>query len=177
MKKRDSVFRDAEGLNVNGARTEHQGLEASIDWRLSPSVTLALDASYARHRYDFNTVAARGETFRKGRDVDTAPRLLANLEIEFTPGEIFTAGLQLTSIGEYYVDAENRFRYPGHVIGNIRAGLKLAPRFDLVLRMNNIMDKAVADRADYAFGNYRYFPGRGREFFAELQYSPTKESE
>ncbi|MDH3585682.1 MAG: hypothetical protein OEQ30_01200 [Gammaproteobacteria bacterium] len=31
-------------------------------------------------------------------------------------------------------------------------------------------DRDVADRADYAFGNYRYFPGRGRELFVEFRY-------
>ncbi|MCP4303245.1 MAG: hypothetical protein GY783_21900 [Gammaproteobacteria bacterium] len=27
-------------------------------------------------------------------------------------------------------------------------------------------------RADYAFGTYRYFPGRRRELFIELRYFP-----
>ena len=44
------------------------------------------------------------------------------------------------------------------------------------MRLNNIADRDIADRADYAFGNYRYFPGRGREFFAEIQYLTTNES-
>ena len=56
------------------------------------------------------------------------------------------------------------------------AALRITPQLDLVLRLNNIMDRDIADRADYAFGNYRCFPGRGREFFAEIQYSPTNES-
>jgi outer membrane receptor protein involved in Fe transport len=176
MQKRDSVFRDAEGFNVTGARTDHQGIEASFDWQLHPSLTVGLDASYARHRYDFNSVAARGETFQKGRDVDTAPRLIGSIEIDYVRGEAFSAGLQLTSVGDYYVDAENRFRYPGHAVGNLRARLRLGKQIDLVLRLKNIADKAIADRADYAFGNFRYFPGRGRELFAEVQYSPTKES-
>ncbi|MEY2921097.1 MAG: hypothetical protein RL261_2402, partial [Pseudomonadota bacterium] len=29
---------------------------------------------------------------------------------------------------------------------------------------------AYADRADFAFGNYRYFPGRPRSVFAELTW-------
>lgn len=44
------------------------------------------------------------------------------------------------------------------------------------MRLNNIMDRGIADRADYAFGRFRYFPGRGRELFVELQYFTTKES-
>jgi hypothetical protein len=37
-----------------------------------------------------------------------------------------------------------------------------------VARIMNLADTAYADRADYAFGNYRYFPGRGRTAFIEL---------
>ena len=42
----------------------------------------------------------------------------------------------------------------------------------MILRLNNVTDRDIADRADYAFGDYRYFPGRGRELFAEVRYSP-----
>ena len=40
----------------------------------------------------------------------------------------------------------------------------------LSLRAINLADTAYADRADYAFGNYRYFPGRGRAAFVEVAY-------
>jgi len=37
------------------------------------------------------------------------------------------------------------------------------------LRVTSLTNKAYAERADYSFGNYRYFPGDGREWFVELQ--------
>ncbi len=40
----------------------------------------------------------------------------------------------------------------------------------LALRLNNLTDKWYADRADFAFGEYRYFPGRGRELFFQVAY-------
>jgi outer membrane receptor protein involved in Fe transport len=79
--------------------------------------------------------------------------------------------LQVTGIDKYYLDAENRFTYPGHVIGNLRASVTPTDALSVVFRLNNITDRDYADRADYAFGNYRYFPGRGRELFVELRYS------
>jgi hypothetical protein len=39
--------------------------------------------------------------------------------------------------------------------------------------LNNITDEAVADRADFGAGDYRYLPGRGREMFVEFRYSPS----
>ncbi len=172
MRKRDSIFRDAEGFNVSGARSKHRGIEAAADWRIDSSWRLSVHTSYARHTYDFDAVASRGETFVSGRDVDTAPRWLGSAEILYRPGDRIDISLQWAIIDEYFLDAENRFRYPGHSIINLRTGAQLSKHFNLNLRLNNVMDASIADRADYAFGNYRYFPGRGREFFAELRYSP-----
>jgi len=172
MRKRDSVFRDAEGFNVTGARSKHRGIEVAVDWQMATDWMLAIDTTYAHHTYDFDTVALRGETFISGRDVDTAPRWLGSVELQFAATAASHFALQWTTIGEYFLDAENRFQYPGHSIANLRAGLQVSPRFDLILRLNNVTDRDIADRADYAFGNYRYFPGRGRELFAEIRYSP-----
>ena len=111
--------------------------------------------------------------FREGgRDVDTAPRWFGSVELQYLPSDSLSFGLQWTAIGQYYLDAENRFRYPGHSVANLRAGIRLSSTLHLVLRLNNVTDRDIADRADYAFGNYRYFPGRGRELFAELRYTP-----
>ncbi|MDJ0938237.1 MAG: TonB-dependent receptor [Woeseiaceae bacterium] len=173
MSKRDSVFRDAEGFNVSGARSRHAGIEVAFDWQILDRLRLAIDATYARHEYDFDRVAARGETFISGRDVDTAPRFLGSAELFFDALDTLDFGLQWTAIGRYYLDAENRFDYPGHDILNLRASLRPSETLAFNLRLNNVTDTAYADRADYAFGNYRYFPGRGRELFVELVYSPA----
>jgi iron complex outermembrane recepter protein len=172
MRKSGSIFRDAEGFNVSGARSKHRGIEAAVDLRFATYWALNVDATYARHLYDFDAVAAQGETFVSGRDVDTAPRFLGSVELLYESGGRIGAGLQWTAIGEYFADAENQARYPGHSIGNLRLGIRAAQRFDVVLRLNNITNRAIADRADYAFGNYRYFPGRGRELYAEFRYRP-----
>ena len=114
---------------------------------------------------------ACGESFEAGRDIDTAPRWLGSAELFFDPLDSLGFALQVTGIGEYYLDAENRFTYPGHVIGNLRAHIRPSDAFDLVFRLNNVTDEDYADRADFAFGNYRYLPGRGRELFVELRYT------
>jgi outer membrane receptor protein involved in Fe transport len=41
--------------------------------------------------------------------------------------------------------------------------------YALAFRVLNAADTAYAERADYSFGNYRYFPGDGREFFLGLE--------
>jgi outer membrane receptor protein involved in Fe transport len=103
MRKRNSVFRDAQGFNVNGARTRHDGIEAAVEWQFAAALTLAVNASYARHRYDFDTVADRGETFVAGRDVDTAPRWTGSAEIGYDRGGRLRAALQWLHMGRYYI--------------------------------------------------------------------------
>ena len=170
MRKRNSVFRDAQGFNVSGARTRHDGVEAAVDWQFATAWTLSVNATYARHRYDFDTVAARGESFVAGRDVDTAPRWMGSAEVGFDAGGPLRAALQWVSMGRYFIDAENRFDYPGHDLLNLRAVFEATSRLAIAVRLNNLADADIADRADFAFGNYRYFPGRGRELFVEFRY-------
>ena len=74
-------------------------------------------------------------------------------------------------IGPYYLDAENQYSYEGHDIVNLRGGADLMRGLRLGIRLNNVFDEDYADRADFAFGQFRYFPGRGREMFVDLTYS------
>ncbi len=170
MRKKDSVYRDANGFNVTGARTRHVGLEFASEVQLREGWTLALNGTYARHTYDFDTVAARGEAFVSGRDVDTAPRWQGSAELRYAGVGPIDASLQWVSLGEYYLDAENQFDYPGHDLANLRIAYAFTENVSLVARVNNLADVTYADRADFAFGNYRYFPGRGRQLFLQLSY-------
>ena len=51
--------------------------------------------------YDFDVVAARGETFVSGRDVDTAPRWQGSAELRFDPSDRFSAALQVVGAERY----------------------------------------------------------------------------
>jgi iron complex outermembrane receptor protein len=102
--------------------------------------------------------------------VDTAPRHVntARLEWQFLPAA--SAELEWLSVGRYFVDAGNANEYPGHDLLNLRVGWSFRDNWGTTLRLNNLTDRAYADRADFAFGNYRYFPGRGRTVFVEVRY-------
>ena len=171
MKKRDSVFRDAEGFNVSGAKTRHRGVEASLRWQWSEHWSASVNASYARHSYGFTHTPPRGEQFIKGNDVDAAPRLTGSASLRHRLNEAISAELQWTYLDEYFLDVENQRSYSGHDLLDLRLFWQLNEKLRLALRVNNLADSKYADRADFAFGNYRYFPGRGREMFVELQYS------
>jgi outer membrane receptor protein involved in Fe transport len=173
MRKRDSVFVDAEGFNVSGARSRHHGLEWQFDWRFHDAFQFHLNAAYGRHVFDFDK-QGRGARFVSGNDIDSAPRWLGSAELRWEPTAPMRTSLQLISLGEYYLDSLNRFTYPGHTLANMRVAWDVGVAATLFLRVNNLADKHVADRANYAMGNYRYLPGRGREWFVELRYAPKQ---
>jgi outer membrane receptor protein involved in Fe transport len=68
------------------------------------------------------------------------------------------------------VDASNAHTYDGYRLLNLRLAWKLSDDWSSTFRVDNLTDVAYADRADFAFGNYRYFPGRGRTVFWEVRY-------
>jgi outer membrane receptor protein involved in Fe transport len=171
MRKRDSAFRDVEGFNVSGAKSRHYGVELLLDWQFHEDWLFHLNGAYGRHTWDFDE-AGRGEVFISGNDITSAPRWLGGAELRYRPAGRFSVGLELLTLGEYYLDGQNRFDYPGHTLANLRASFEISDTVAAFLRLYNVTDKAFADRADFAMGDYRYLPGRERELFFELRYSP-----
>jgi iron complex outermembrane recepter protein len=172
MKKDHVIFRDSNGFNVSDGRTDHQGVEYELNWQPLDTLSLALAGTYAKHTYDFNHSVEGGETIVAGRDIDTSPRHIntARLNWQFLPAA--NAELEWQSVGRYFVDATNVNDYEGHDLLNLRVAWSTGKSWTTSLRLDNVTDRAYADRADFAFGNYRYFPGRGRALFVEVRYRP-----
>lgn len=168
MTKRNFYFRDANGNNVTDGRTKHMGIEAEVSAPLMWNFDIAASATYARHTYDFNHLPPGGsEQIFKGDDVDTAPRTIANLRLGYTfAADKARAEVEWVHMGAYWMDAGNTQRYDGHDLFNLRAEYSLTENLSLFGRLSNIFDTRYADRADYAFGNDRYFPGEGRAAYA-----------
>lgn len=176
MKKRNFYFRDADGFNVANGKTNHLGIEAEIAAPLFAGFDIAGSATYARHTYDFNnlvtTLSNSTEAIHKGDDVDTAPRTIANMRLGYNFADgLGRAELEWVHMGSYWMDASNSVKYPGHDLFNLRLDVNLNDNLSLFGKASNLLDKRYADRADYAFGNQRYFPGDGRGFEAGLTFT------
>jgi outer membrane receptor protein involved in Fe transport len=171
MEKDNVIFRDANAFNVSDGRTDHKGVEYEFRWQPLDVLSLSLSGTYAEHTYDFDRAIEQGETIVAGRDVDTAPRHVntARANWQFLPAA--SAELEWISVGRYFVDASNAHQYPGHDLLNLRVGWDITPRWSTTLRLNNVTDRDYADRADFAFGSFRYFPGRGRALFVEVRFN------
>ena len=171
MRKQHVILRDSNGFNVSDGRTSHRGVEFQVTWQALDQLAATVSGTFARHKYDFSRAIEGGETITKGNDVDTAPRELLRAAIDYRPLPTLSAEAEWLMVGEYWLDAANAHRYGGYELLNLRASWRVAPRWSVALRVNNALDRDYADRADFAFGSYRYFPGRPRSLFAEVEWT------
>ncbi len=163
MKKDHFFFRDSDGLNVPDGKTDHTGIEAALDGAFGDfaggEFKWNVNAAWSDQTYAFNrNVAAAGEDIFDGDQIDTAPEWLADAGIGW---ESPTFSLFLTSeyVGEYFTNASNTAEYPGHLIGHLRGSWRVSDDLEAFVIVRNITDERYADRADFAQGQDRYFPG------------------
>jgi iron complex outermembrane receptor protein len=174
MRKEDVIFQDADRQNVSGARTRHYGAELSLDYQISDEWSAGLDANVARHTYD-NRVALLGSSGDiKGNDIDTSPRTFGSAHIgwDFSAlaGRNSRAELEWVYMDSYYLEPQNQHEYNGHSLFNLRMTSNLTPRWSAGLRLTNLLDEDYAERADFGFGDYRYFVGQPRGAYLEISY-------
>lgn len=169
-RKRRLILREANGLIVIGGRTRHTGLEYEGRWSIHDTVALRWAGSWARHRYEFTRNVEGGESIVAGRDIDTAPRTLNRLTLAWDPTPRLRTELDWQQVGAYFADAANERRYPGHDVLSVRAAWQTGTAWRVTLDIDNLTDRRYADRADFAQGDWRYFPARGRSFFLGLDW-------
>ena len=161
------IFRDANGYNVSDGKTTSQGVEVNVVHGIGKH-RFSLAASYALHRYAFTRAAGRGERIEDGNFVDTAPRWLASAHWRWR-SERLDSEFEVAHQGKHFVDAANTASYDGHTLLNWRGSWQATGRLKLFARLLNLLDTAYADRADFAFGSYRYFPGLPRQFYLGVE--------
>ena len=156
-RSRHYIFREANGFNVSDGKTRSLGVEFAAEWAPGSHV-FSVAGSYAVHKYDFSRRAGGGEIIEDGNMIDTAPRWLGHARWRYQPNNAWTSEFELNYVGEHFINAANTHKYPGHAVVNWRGALRLGERSEIFARIVNLLDERYADRADFAFGNYRYFP-------------------
>lgn len=169
MEKDRVIYRDSDFFNLSDGQTRHMGSELELSYHTETDWDFAANYSYAKHTYTHDDVPASVNI--GGNDMDSAPRQMGNLRIDWQALSALSLSMDLQYMGPYFSDAENLHRYPGHSIVNLSANWQIADPLRLNLRINNLSDKAYAERADYtSFSQERYFPGRPREVYVSVEY-------
>ena len=171
-KKRNSIFRDSENFIVDNGKTDHEGVELSLVIFLNPSNTVSTNITYGDHKYDFETDASMREKIRVNNQIDTSPKIMANLLWNIDLNEDSSLVFEIEHMDSYFTDAANLHEYEGHTLYHTRLNRNFSESLKGYLRIDNLFDKEYAERADYnAFGGDRYFPGLPREVYIGLEYT------
>lgn len=167
QRKDNFIFRDAEGFNVSDGRTRHRGIELAASYAIRPELVLAGRGTYAIHEYRFDRDLG-GEQILAGRDISSAPRRLFSVDLSWRPDPHWLAQLAFEATGPYWLDAANTRRYSGHHLWHGYLERRFDDGWIAGLRIRNLLGRRYAERADFAFGDFRYFPGPGRSLFVNL---------
>lgn len=167
MKKDDFIFRDGDGFYIDEGKTKHRGVELESHYRINDQWQLAVAASWAKHQYDNNPDPSLGDI--AGNEIDTAPRVQTNSRLQWQPNAQWRAELEWHYLGDYYLDPQNQHQYGGHSLLNMRVAWQ-QDSWRLAARMTNLSNRDYAERADFAFGDYRYFAGQSRGLYLSASY-------
>ncbi len=174
MHKDNVIFQDANRFNVSGAKTRHYGAELSLDYRLSEELYFRLDGTWANHTYDSDINLLGSDGNINGNTIDTAPELFGSARAGWNFPSMTDAGgtleLEWVYMDSYYLDPGNEHEYSGHSLFNLRATTMVSQHWRGTLRITNLLDKDYAERADFGFGEYRYFVGQPRGAYLEISY-------
>lgn len=161
MHKRHGSFRNADGFTVQDTRTRHTGIEADFETPLATSLSLSGWISYADHRYDFDSPP---DDIVSGARIESAPELTAALQVLWRPTAATELELAWSHIGEYITEASGAHDYPGHDVFSLHGAWSVNETTQVFGSVRNLTNTDYAERADFAFGNERYFPAEDRAF-------------
>jgi len=167
LNKNNYIFLDSNRFVVSNGETSHQGLELALEFKPSEQWTVAIASSYGKHLYENDIQISN--TNIQGNLIDTAPKNMTNAQVTWQPDEALTWSLEWDYLGDYYLNPENTASYDGHHLFNLRAQIKLKDS-QISIKVINLNDADYAERADFGFGQYRYFVGRPRGLFVSYQY-------
>ncbi len=174
MHKDNVIFQDANRYNVSGAKTRHYGAELSLGYRFAQDWYFRLDGTWASHTYDsqINLLGSNGNL--KGNTIDGAPESFGSARIGWDfpalQAQDGTLELEWVYMDSYYLEPEDLHQYDGHSVFNLRISGMVDPRWRGTVRITNLLDEDYAERADFGFGEYRYFVGQPRGAYLEISY-------
>jgi outer membrane receptor protein involved in Fe transport len=123
-------------------------------------------ASYARHTYESNIAPLGVTVLLDGKDMDTAPKLVGNVQLNWQVNAQNSLNLEWVHMDSYYTDEVNEHEYEGHDVVNLRYRYDSGNNWYFAARVTNLFDEDYAERADYSgFGGDRYFVGEPAQVF------------
>jgi len=161
LRKRDDIVTQRDTATnftqrVNAGETLHRGVEVGAgvplarQWRADAAFT-ATSQTYV------SFVTSNGDF--SGKHIEAAPRNMGNVRLTWTPAASARLQLEWVHIGEYWLDAANTAKYPGHDLLNLRANLDVSKKLGLYGSIYNLANKRYADSAQISSSTPVFSPG------------------
>ena len=175
MTKKDDIlsYRDpVSNLSTptNAGKTLHRGIEIGAGAQLAELWRLDTAFSYTKHTYEDWIVATQGGNVSySGKEMELAPRRIANTRLSFGNAQTGMAQLEWLHFGSWWSNAANTSKYDGHDLFNLRGIYPLGRDISLFANIHNLADKRYAESTGVTSGFDTFAPGLPRTFSAGLQ--------
>ncbi|MFC4701442.1 TonB-dependent receptor [Glaciecola siphonariae] len=168
MHKNNVIIRDTQRQNIAGGETAHQGFELEYMWHISERLRASSNLTWQKHTYQ-NDIAISNESI-KGNRVDTSPNQMYGARVNWQATDTLEAELAWQYLSDYYLDPENTAEYEGHSLLDLSINVAINKKVSAKISVFNLTDEDYAERADFAFGGYRYFVGQPRRAFVSVNW-------
>lgn len=153
----------------NADRTIHQGLEAALDWRLTPQWRLRQTWTWSDFHFD-------GDVQYGNNRLPIVPEHFYRAELRYeAPAGWFVAPSVEWSASDITVDYRNTTTAPSYAVFNLNAGWKVKNGISLFIDARNLTDEAYVSNVQAAIlagpATAAYWPGDGRSLFGGLTVS------
>lgn len=158
---------------TNAGETLHQGLEGALGFDIGGGWSVAANATYIPTA-KYNSTKIVGGIDRNGNRLPYAPKLTANLAVNYQTGLLKTS-VNANHMSSQYVDPENteaestdgrRGEIPAYTTVNLNAQYSLSKKLNVFGTVRNLFDrKYIASRNPDGI-----FPGAERNFEVGMSY-------
>ncbi len=162
MTQRDGIYQNNDREYLTGLSTTHEGVEYELGYSPLANLKFNIAGSYARHQYRNDPTILSVNAMIKENIIDTAPQHMLTSSVDWQINKELGFYLRVHKLGEYFLDPENAHIYAGHTLADAQIKYLLNKNWQFLLSIKNLFDRHYAERADFAFGEYRYFPGLPR---------------
>ncbi len=137
------------GVFVNSGKTQRRGLELGL--RAQPAKRLNFNGSLA---YIKTEIKRNEDKTLEGNELNSVPRTVANVSLEYTLESGFGARINLRDVGKYATGLENFFYYKGYTRADATLFYNFAGPYSykgqFFIEVNNIFDE---NYSNYVFDN------------------------
>ena len=147
----------------NADKTIHQGLEAALDWRITPQLRLRQTYTWSDFHFD-------GDAQYGNNRLPIVPEHFYRAELRYEhPAGWFIAPSVEWSASDIWVDFKNTTKAPSYAILNLNAGWNVTKTVSVFVDARNLTDKAYVSNVQAAIAasaaTAAYWPGDGRSVF------------